>query len=369
MFSCPRGSGKTSLLFHLQSDLEKQGYVVLYLDVEDVLSLSNFDYADFLAFLAVALVDGLTGKEGTSPIPGFVVPETQPILARIASAIFQTSDLKLKAGPAELSVKLKETLSTFQGYRDKVRNQASETLTDVNLLLSAAQGQAVVANKAGLVLLFDGLDRMDLEQQGSFFGHYDDLCSLKAHVIYTAHPSFVYSPHCRAWQVGTSTKLTAMPNLNLRPAESQEVSSQSDGYRLMLEMLEARAKAAGRKLAEIISPVAHDHLIRLSGGHARSLIGLFQRGLTFVEDLPITEEAMQIVQEEETINVMRTIPNEYWETLRKYEEPSRESSSDQVFQQSLYLNYILEYRNGHSWYEVNPVIRESEKFREAQPTG
>ena len=62
-------------------------------------------------------------------------------------------------------------------------------------------------------------------------------------------------------------------------------------------------------------------------------------------------------------SLKRSIPDEFWPHLRKFEIPQDDIPTDAMHQEMLLLLHIFEYMNGRPWYEVNPVLRTLHKYR------
>jgi len=84
--------------------------------------------------------------------------------------------------------------------------------------------------------------------------------------------------------------------------------------------------------------------------------------MNVVNALPITRAAAEKAVRNYANSLLREIPDEFWPKLRAFRTPQQDMPKDETHQKMLYLLHVFEYMNGSPWYEVNPVIRNLDRF-------
>jgi hypothetical protein len=380
VFAGHRGVGKSSELRRLKSMLEEpvtgegRPFLVVLADVSRALDLNDLDFPDLLVFLAGEVQHQLRDAD----IPGFsAVTERMRDLWDELSGVLQAKvtltgrDLDIPYAP--LAVELKNRPNARADLREAIEKQSTSLLDAVNDLLLLANVKLREDGREGLVLLVDGLDKLvrrDLDGGGNtherlFLHRSEQLASLKAHVIYTVPISLIYSPQFTQLEQTFGDRNVPVPMIRLRGEDRSEPRPDTLGMRKMREILEARCEFAGVDLKDVFdSPKTCAYLCEMTGGHPRHLMMFLQAAASGVDNLPITRKAVERAVRDYANSLMRSIPDEHWEPLRKFGVPQASIPTDAMHREMLFLLYIFEYMNGEPWYEVNPVIRTLPKFRE-----
>jgi hypothetical protein len=383
VFAGHRGVGKSSELKRLQKRLEREGpngerpLYVLFVDVSGVLDLNDLDFPDLLVFLAAELQKQLGGQK----IPGFE-PRTQllrQVWDRFKEALpnsmsLSGADLDLPFG--SLAVELKNQPNARARLRREIEAQSTSLLLAVNDLLQLATVRLRDAGWEGLVLIVDGLDKLvrrELDNGSNthdrlFLHRSEQLASLAAHVLYTVPISLIYSPQFTQLEQTFGEFHAPVPMIRLRESRDggpPERDSETPGMLKLREILAARCRTAGVELAQVFdTPETCHHLCRMTGGHPRHLLMLFQAACLHVDALPVTRPAVAKAIANYGNSLLREVPDEFWPLLRKFDTPQEAVPHDELHQQMLLLLHLFEYMNGHPWYEVNPVLRGLPRFRE-----
>jgi len=379
VFAGHRGVGKSSELLRLKRMLENPGsgegrpFQVVFADVSRALDLNDLDFPDLLVFLAGEAQEQLRQAD----IPGFSITSSR--LRTLWDELSTTLGTEVTLGRhvtipyAPLAVELKNRPNARADLRAAIEKQSTSLLEAVNDLLRLANVKLRESGKEGLVLLVDGLDKLvrrDLTGGGNtherlFIHRSEQLASLATHVVYTVPISLIYSPQFTQLEQTFGERNAPVPMIRLRGDDRSAPRPETLGMRKMREILEARCKYAGVELKDLFdAPATCTHLCEMTGGHPRRLMMFLQAAASGVDDLPITRKAVDRAIRSYANSLLRSIPDEFWEPLRKFETPQTSIPTDVMHREMLLLLYVFEYMNGEPWYEVNPVIRTLPKLRE-----
>jgi hypothetical protein len=231
--------------------------------------------------------------------------------------------------------------------------------------------------KKGLVVIVDDLDRVDNRQKDNskrtqpeylFVDRGEQLSKINCHVIYTIPLVLCYSePQALSQKFGGQRAHT----LPMVPVTTREGKDHVEGLSLLRQMLMKRAapdEPTDEQRLDFVpevfdSPETLDRLCRVSGGHSRNILAMLQSCLN-EEDLPISSKSLEKVIQDYRDSLLTAITDEDVTLLRKVKE--RQDVSGVKEQQALLRNLLVyEYHDGgHKWYEINPILLESEKFRD-----
>jgi len=379
VFAGHRGVGKSSELLRLKRMLENPGpeegrpFHVVFADVSRALDLNDLDFPDLLVFLAGEAQEQLRKAD----IPGFSI--TSARMRDLWDELSTTLGTEVSLGRhvtvpyAPLAVELKNRPNARADLRAAIEKQSTSLLEAVNDLLQLANVKLRESGREGLVLLVDGLDKLvrrDLTggsntHERLFIHRSEQLASLAAHVVYTVPISLIYSPQFTQLEQTFGERNAPVPMIRLRGDDRSAPHPETLGMRKMREILDARCKYAGVELKDLFdAPETCAHLCEMTGGHPRHLMMFLQAAASGVDELPITRTAVDRAIRSYANSLLRSIPDEFWEPLRKFETPQTSIPTDVMHREMLLLLYVFEYMNGEPWYEVNPVIRTLPKLRE-----
>jgi hypothetical protein len=192
------------------------------------------------------------------------------------------------------------------------------------------------------------------------------LASIEANVVYTVPISLYYSPQCTVLEQSFGEFNMPVPMIKVRPSRDESVTPDSVGMRQLKEMLNLRCKAAGSSLEAVFQDDSvWRYLCEMSGGHPRHLLMLFRTAANQLDALPITLAAAEQAVTIYANSLLREIPDDFWPLLKEFDLPRVDIPRDDIHQKMLYYLHVFEYQNGRPWYEVNPVIRTLERYRDA----
>lgn len=379
VFAGHRGVGKTSELYRLRSMLEnpkspgEKPFQVIFADVSKSLDLNDLDFPDLLVFTAAEVQRQLR----EAAIPGFSA--TSQSLRNVWGDLLDTlqsrvtlDGVDVETPFASLALEIRNRPTARAALRSAIEQQSTNLLAAVNDLLQLATVQLRSADREGLVLIIDGLDKLvrrNLEDGSNthdrlFIHRSEQLASLHAHVIYTVPISLIYSPQFTQLEQTFGEHNVPVPIVRLRGEKRSAPTPDTEGMSKMGEILAKRCESAGIDLGDVFdSPDTCHYLCKMTGGHPRHLMMFIHAAIDQVDTLPITRKAVDRAIRNYANSLLREIPDEFWDSLKKFDEPQESIAKDDAHQQMLFLLHVFEYMNGEPWYEVNPVLRTTSRFR------
>lgn len=371
------GIGKTSELLRLQKLLREKGFTVVYFDTSTQLDVNDLHFPDLLALIA----DETLRQLREASIPGFDVISQKfhyvwSEFTNLLGSNVILNDVGIDKGFGKIAIELKNNPSKRQAIRHAIESIGTSLLDAINDELDKAVVAIRKQGRSGLVLIVDGLDKVQrrvIDERGTtthdrlFIDRSTQLASLTAHCVYTIPISLIYSPRQTMLEEAFGEYNPPLPMIRLRPQDKGEITEETIGMRAMKEMIERRCEYANLGINDAFDLTAIDFLCRASGGHPRHLMAFIQGACNEIDHLPITKEAARKSIHRYANSLFRQLPNDphYLEKLKVFDEPQSNFPRDDIHWQMLYLLHLLEYANGQPYYEVNPVFRELPSYREA----
>ncbi len=377
LFAGHRGCGKSTELRRLQSDLEKEGFFVAYIEAHRDIDLEDTEPTDILLSLIRSL--DLSLRNAGIEVSEKLLDDFTAWFAEVVLERTQRTEIEAEVrseaevgGRFPLFAKL---LARFAGWiktgteskrqiRQSLDPQISQLLARGKLFVTEARLAVRKQGKKDLVLIVDSLDRVALKDLGDgrtshealFIERGDLLHGLGCHMVVTVPISLLFSP--KAANLGA-----VFPDRHVLPmVEIAERSTQARfdaGQDLLRELLEHRLD-----LDVVFASNDLDKLIAASGGHPRHLMTLVRYALDFVDTLPLGEEAIGKAFMRLVNDFDRSIPHYHWPLLVDvHHEQAVKNDADH--QQMLFNLSVLEYQNDERWCDVHPAVLETRAFKEA----
>ena len=365
LFTGLPGSGKSTELRRLAKYLEdprRANLLPVTITAEDVFELSNsIDVPDILFAILDGVERELLSREGKDPKQAM----SEGVFRRIWSHLTRT-DVEL--GKGELSVpelgKLVIEMKTRPTLRARVRNAVGNHLTRVleetTDELNAMIGRAKQLGCAGIVVIFDSLERLRgvssnwvevLDSAERVFAGGAPYLKLPIHALYTVPTAMVSR---RRFE-----QVRFMPMIKLRDREGREFQP---GIDAAAQIVKHRVpEAALRELfGEQLDRRMHK-LIEWSGGYPRELIRLVQ-SMIAIKDWPLSDSDFARILNEVGDQYRKLIPASAFAWLAQVatdryfavETDEHRSIADQM----LLNNVVLRYLNDQDWFELHPAVRE-----------
>lgn len=374
------GCGKSTELLRLQHELEKQGYFVVYFDVEVELNLADLEYLDVLVTITEQVEAQLRTRLGVELDPKL----SDDIAMWFAKVVLHREDrrevervLETEFGlgvelPKVLIAKmlaaikgvLKNTSATTREWRRELEPNLMVLLNHINALIHDAQKRVAQKGKNGLVVIADGLEKTyprqvvigEQETRGShellFVDHAQHLRAPDCHIIYTVPVSMLLKVN-----IGRVFAYDLIPMVKIW--EQDGVISADQGRQALYEVVAHRVS-----VADIFeSPDIVQEFVVASGGHVRDLLRLVWYAADLTDDRITVAHSQQAVQR--LVNDYDLLIRE--EDLERLATVHRERRipNDDAYALLRWNALILEYQNGERWGDIHPAVQAAPTFKRA----
>ncbi|NEO88622.1 MAG: AAA family ATPase [Spirulina sp. SIO3F2] len=376
LFTGHIGCGKSTELLCLKSNLENQGFHVVYFESSRMLELGDVAVSDILLAIAQQVSQSLQAAQ-ISLIGGYFQNLFQECQAFLKTPI----DLKAQAefslwGMGTLSLEAQQNPTLRSQLRQFLEPQVQALIRGINEeIIQPTIAALHKQGQAGLVILVDNLDRIDGRQLASgqtlpeyiFISRGERLRQLACHVVYTI-PLALRFANERPTMEQRLGEITVLPMV---PVRCKDGSVHEAGLAKLREMILVRGLAAGETsdavtlMAQLFDhPDTLDHICFMSGGHVRNLLRLMQSCLRKSNRLPIQRANVERAVQEARAELMLSITPEEWVVLRKVQQT--QAVNGDAEQDLLLRNlWAFEYRHqGAQWFAVNPLLTGAEPLGE-----
>jgi hypothetical protein len=369
-----KGSGKTTELHRVASQLRDGSrgqkifvstlYAQRWLDIEDI------EPEDLVLQIVRQLVADLKAA-------GMRVAEDQfkHGLGTLWEKLRQIRVEKVDVGldPLTVSFALQDFPTARREFRELLRGQLT-TVYDLvnNTLLPAAR--SFVRDQLGcsdIVLIVDDLDKMSqrtlpdrpaTNQEELFLENAATLRAIRCSMLLTIPIELAYSPAQGRLRDEYGASIASVPLIAVTDRNGQPTAA---GRPAMVEILGRRASkgfadaaddadaSAARLFAE---PGLVDEVVRLSGGHVRSLLVMVTALLSRVDELPIGAATFAQCAREETRSLTKGLFPADRAVLAEVAQ-TQKALEDQRFFALLRNLYVFAYEDDdEDWYGLNPLL-------------
>ncbi|VXD25769.1 conserved hypothetical protein [Planktothrix serta PCC 8927] len=389
LFTGHVGSGKSTELLRLKTQLKQEGFHVVYFESSKDLDMADVDITDILLAIARQVSESIESLKIKLQAKGF-----KSLLSGIVSVLNTEIDLKgdvnlpgigtltastegefsLSTGIGNITAKTKDSRDLRSLLRQYLEPRTNNILEAINKeLLEPSIQQLKQMGKQGLVVIIDNLDRIINTQSSTgrpqpeylFIDRGEQLNKLNCHVVYTIPLGLIFSNDLGQLmnRFGSDPKTLPMVTIKL-----EDGTSYAEGIELLRRMVMARAfpgldpKEYSSLVTKIFdSPETLDRLCTISGGHVRSLLILLYSCLQ-KEDPPLSRESLEEVILQRRHQLTLAIETEEWEMLRQV-ATTKKLSGQMEYQTLLRSLWVFEYHHAqHFWYDINPVLAEAKEF-------
>ncbi len=358
-----RGSGKSTELRKLQGKLEKEGFFVVYLDVETTLNLGEIEFLDVLLAIARELQQSL--EYANLEIDDGFLKEIEAWFDTKVVTTSKLRDVQSKAaakaeagggvpGLGRILASIMTEIRSGSSVRDDIRREVEKNLGQFRIyfdsFLNFARLAAVAKGYEDIVIIVDGLEKMHLREEDSdgfrqtnhyklFVANAEFLKAPKAHLIYTVPIWLAFYAN-----LGDAFDAAAfvIPMVKYKTPIGRQCLREVLAKRFVLnEVLENEALA--------------DKLIDMSGGAVRDLLRLVRIACDTVEDGVIRDKDVAYAVKTLIQEYDRLVNDEYISLLHKVKLekviPSMEECKD-----VLHRRMVHEFQNDERWAELHPAV-------------
>lgn len=378
LFAGHRGGGKSTELLRLKQSLaepkenSKGSFVVYFEADEEDVDVNDVDFPDLL--LAIIRQVGKALREGPPKVElrptrlsGFI-----DNVKHLLGTEVEFEKLDLDAKIAKITATIKSSPNARHEIRRALEPNVSNLLSAANDLLDEAETRLRAQGYENLVLIVDNLDRIVLRQlpdsqfnthEQLFINRGAQLAEIRCHVIYTLPISMVFSPKATAFQNIFGRRPDVLPMVEVIGRDGKDNPA---GMEKMRDMVQRRFEVASVGMdAAFDAPSTLDDLCRMSGGHVRNLLILLRSACDWLDDLPITQDAVGEAVQGLCNDFERALSDpEFFKVLHQIEQ-SKDLPGSAHDQMLLYNLSVLEYSDENPRYAVNPAVRTLDKFKKA----
>lgn len=375
LFTGHIGCGKSTELLKLKSELETQGYHVVYFESDKDLDVGDVDISDILMAIARQVSESLEAAQIRMQ-PGYFANLFSEVGRVLKTPVELGFDAELSVGIGKITAKAKDSPETRSQLRQYLEPRMNGVLDAINgELLEPAQEKLKQQGKKGLVVIVDNLDRVDSIRKGVdrtqaeylFIDRGEQLKKLNCHLVYTIPLSLVFSSDLGPLsnRFGGKPKVLPMVPVHLRNGQDCQA-----GLDLLRQMILARAfpdwvpEQRLEWVGDLFDDAATlDRLCRISGGHARNLLMLIYSCLQ-QQDPPIPRSALETVIKGYREDLILGVENDHWALLRQVATQKTIAGNSPEYQVLLQKMFVFEYRDSQDrWFDVNPTLAEAQALQ------
>ena len=378
LFTGHIGCGKSTELFRLKAELEREKFHVVYFESSADLDMADVDISDILLAITRQVSASLE-KVDIRLRPPYFVKLFGEISEFLQSPIEFSAEgsFSLPMGLGKVTAKTKDSPKLRSQLRQYLEPRTSNILEAINQeILGRSTELLKEKGYDGLVVIIDNLDRVDSSPKGTgrsqpeylFIDRGEQLKKLNCHVVYTIPLVLMFSNELSTLTNRFGVKPTVLPMVKVK---ARDGSDHDEGMKLMRQMVMTRAfpnlpeEEQLNYVLEVFDSVKTlDRLCRVSGGHVRNLLVLLYSCLQ-ESDTPIQESCLEMVIREYRDDLISAISNEEWELLHQILKNKDNVKGEEEYQTLLRSMFLFEYRDDEGkWFDINPAIAESKKFRQ-----
>lgn len=393
LFTGHIGCGKSTELSRLKTELQSEGFHVVYFESTKDLDETDVDITDIMLAIARRVGESLEQVNVNLQPQGFqsflngvweflqtpvlVTAETELMGAKIKGSTDGQLEFSLPAGIGKITAKTKDSPKLRSKLRQYLEPQTNRILQFINEeIIKVATEQLKQRGQKGLVVIVDNLDRIDNRPTSSgrslpeylFIERGEQLRKLNCHLVYTLPLSLIFSNDCEALKnrLGGGVDPKVLPMI---PVQLRDGTEYLEGMQLLQQMVLARAFPdipAQERLGLITkvfdSPETLERLCSVSGGHVRNLLGMLFRCLQEV-DPPISRNILESVIRDARDHLVLSVDDEEWDLLFQVVQEQR-VKGDKEYQTLLRSLFVFEYQDNQGrWFALNPLLTETAKFK------
>ena len=362
-----KGSGKSTELFRLKKELETgpRPFFVVYIKADDDIDRNDVDFLEVLVSLVRQLATQIKDREGIQLKPGYF-KDCLKQLGDLLTSDINFTKFELGGDLLKFGGEIKGSPDARKRIREALEPDTNNLLKAANDVISDAAAKLHKFGKAGLVVLFDNLDKMTVRahdvgcttDEYLFVNRAAQLTGFHCHVVYTMPLSLAYSHQEQAikYSYGGEVPVVPMTRIVTRPPQGKPCAEGVERFR---QVLARRMEAAGAGEHDVFDDDAiRDRMIALSGGQPDQLMALVREAI-ISHGLPVTNESLDRAERNGRREFARLLRLEHWpiiDQVRRKGTFVRTRDNDATIRELLESRAILQYVNYDEWYGLNPMV-------------
>ncbi|MGB7442920.1 MAG: P-loop NTPase fold protein [Coleofasciculaceae cyanobacterium] len=372
LFTGHIGCGKSTELFRLKAQLEREQFYVVYFESSQDLDMADVDISDILLSIARSVSESLE-EIGIRLRPTYFNNLFNDIKNFLQTPIDVSAEAELSVGIGKITAKTKDSPQLREQLRQHLEPRTQGILQAINEeVLAPGIKELKRRGKKGLVVIIDNLDRVDPRPVHSkrsqpeylFIDRGTQLRSLNCHLVYTLPLSLMFSNEYETLKnrVGGGVAPKVLPMVPVKLRDGRECL---EGMALLRQLVLARAFPYATTLERLdLIPSIFDHpetldrICRISGGHVRNLLGLLYNCLQ-QEDPPLGRNCLESVIKGYRDDLTLAVDEFEWELLSQVVQ-QQFVRGEKEYQTLLRSMFVYEYRDELGrWFGINPALEET----------
>ena len=348
LFTGHRGSGKTSILNRLTSNLDDRFFVVHY-NVLDLLDLNDITYVD-VVFSILAKMLEKAQNDGVE-----LGTDLNNRAERWGSSIIKTITQNDSVGVGvgvnlplyfiNLFGRMKSETGTLTEVRKQIEPRVSELISIINDAIAEIE-----KNDKQVLVIIDNLEKIDSTKAlNLFYGHATQLTQPLCKIIYTFPISLKSSEKFMQIKINFSDVIIH-PNIKIHERDGSEYQK---GIGFMKEIVSKRVST------DLFEDDTLEYIIDMSGGVAREYIRIIRdsaiRAITRGKTSISKDIAVEVVNGLKNLYKAQLSDDDY-EVLKDVYK-TKDIKRDEQLVGLLHNLSVLEYKNADSWCDLNPIVR------------
>ena len=350
LFTGHRGSGKSTALNRLILNLHDDFFIVKY-NVLDLLDQNDVTYIDVLLSVLTKLFE--KAQEDKVKLGGSLSKRADEWSSSITKTIISEKGkgLELKAKIPfyllEIMGRIKNESTTRVEIRKQIEPRVSELISLINDTIAEIE-----KNDKQILVIIDNLEKIESDNALKlFYNHGTQLTQPMCKIIYTFPISLKSSSIFPQIRMNFSD-VYVHPNIKIHEKEGSEHHYEK-GRDFMKEIVSKRVSQ------DLFEPDALEYILDMSGGVVREFIRIIRdssiRALTRGKTTIDKDIAIDVVNGLKNLYQAQLSDSDYEVLLEVYE--TKDIKRDDKLVNLLHNLSVLEYRNGRSWCDLNPVVR------------
>ena len=353
LFTGHRGSGKTTALNRLVSYLNREmedKFFIVHFSVLDLLDNNDINYTDVLFSILTKIMEKCQEE---CDISSSLVERTKKWGKSITKT--EVSEDKVETGAGfnlsayfvELLARMKSETTTRKEIREEIQPRVSELINLINDIIVEIE-----RSERQVLVIIDNIEKCDSEKAlNLFYYHSTQLTQPMCKIIYTFPISLRSSEKFTQIKMNFSDDII-YPNIKVREKD-ESIAQEPAGRTFMKQIVTKRVSL------DLFTPEALEYIIDMSGGVIREYIRIIRdsavRAITRKKTLIDKDIVVEVINGLKNSYQAQLSDEDYEVLLKIYE--SKEIKRDEKLVGLLHNLSVLEYKNGRSWCDLNPIVR------------
>ncbi len=354
LFTGHRGSGKTTALNRLVSYLNREmrdKFFIVHFSVLDLLDNNDINYTDVLFSILTKIIGKCQDEECN------ISPSLMERTKKWGKSItkMEVYEDKLEGGAGfslpvyfvELLARMKSETTTRQEIREEIQPRVSELINLINDIIAEIERSG-----RQVLVIIDNLEKCDSEKAlNLFYCHSTQLTQPMCKIIYTFPISLRSSDKFTQIKMNFSDDIM-YPNIKVHEKD-ENITRETAGRAFMKQIVTKRVSL------DLFTPEALEYIIDMSGGVIREYIRIIRdsavRAIARRKTVIDKDIAVEVINGLKNSYQAQLSDEDYDVLLNIYE--TKDIKRDEKLVGLLHNLSVLEYKNGRSWCDLNPIVR------------